>query len=444
MPINSMYRDEILNVNIDNQKETLSFISTVISKLGDLVPEPEAQIVVKLVSYGAQLVSVLSPDPDEQLAYSIQKLAITLHDAFIRLEAMESANIMLTRATFLADKLQKTVDALRNLETGIFGPDVLISACQDAVSYFLQEAYTLAWYLQYSTNVFRGIYWDDSDQTSPCYSPDYYHDKWHEDWKAACFGPQHPPINDDQFTVFDYRVSLPAFLATITAFLVVGRTVQKDFYEVMTRTGYLTTVLEKLQWVYEKILNKGLTPLTPPNWTEIEGSLEEAACPCKDYYFLSPRPPIVLDYSYSPDAAPFPISATIRYGAVEKFSGASSIGKAIVTDIYNADIAIFRKLQLRILKRTKDLYESLGLPAVWQMINHLKVLTGDQSTLEPEFSTWSFREAFQVAQLPAVNGGYSLRTLADFLVQTQPYDTPYDPNSPNTTVSFRQLINDTP
>lgn len=447
----STYRHELLNVNIDKQKETLSFISTIITKLGDVVPEPEAQIVIKVVGYAVQLLSIFSPDPDEQLAYAIETLAKTFHDGFIFLEATESANIMLTRATFLADKLQKATDALNNLRVavdipGFFSPGDLISDCQDAIGYFLHDTITLAWYLQYSTNVFRGIYWDDSDQMSVCYGwSGADPDNPIANIDRACFGAQYPPIHDET-TVFDYRVSLPAFLAAITALLIVGRTFPKEFSEWTGKSEYLTEVLEKLQWVYEKIMKEGegLTPLTPPNWTEIDGWLEGTACPFEDGYFLSPRPPIVLDYSYAPDKMPYPKSATIRYGAVERFSGASSIGEAIVTDINKADIAVFRKLQIRTLKRTKDLYVTLGLPAVWQMINHLKALAGDQSTPEPEFSTWSVREAFQVAKLEPVNGCYSLRTLADFLVKTQPYDTPYDPDSPNNTLSFRQLINDTP
>ena len=133
--------------------------------------------------------------------------------------------------------------------------------------------------------------------------------------------------------------------------------------------------------------------------------------------------------------------------AVEKFSGISSIGDGYQINFERdtslrtqQDPALLDKLQVRVLKRMKDVYLTTGLAAVWQIINQLKLLTGGLASSAPSFADWSVREVLALAKLPA----QSLRSFAAFMVRTQSFDTPYTDSFPSVAVSLRQLLTNVP
>jgi hypothetical protein len=141
------------------------------------------------------------------------------------------------------------------------------------------------------------------------------------------------------------------------------------------------------------------------------------------------------------------LGAFIEYGAVEKFSGANSIGFRYQIAFGNKrplvdkDPAIFNKLQVRLLKRTKDVYNTVGLPPLTKVINQLDGILGDPPTFTfPGFADWTFREIFALSGLTATNGSFSVRGLANFVIQTQPFDTPYTNPSTTPTISLRELL----
>jgi hypothetical protein len=147
------------------------------------------------------------------------------------------------------------------------------------------------------------------------------------------------------------------------------------------------------------------------------------------------------------------IAGLIEYGVVEKYSGYSSIGDGYRIDIGNdaADMnpATFSKLQIRLLKRAQDVYTQIGLRNVRQVIDQINdvvgaspmgppTLTLDGSTVD--LSRWSLRQVIALSRLSALSSGYSLRALANFMVHTQPFDTPYTNVPPGTEISLNQLL----
>ena len=92
----------------------------------------------------------------------------------------------------------------------------------------------------------------------------------------------------------------------------------------------------------------------------------------------------------------------IEYGAVELFSGCSSMGlyKITTEEIKAMDgDAVFNKFQLRLLKRAKEVYIGVGLLNVWKIINDLKRIVGDAPLPRPNFADWSVRNILSTARI---------------------------------------------
>jgi hypothetical protein len=51
----------------------------------------------------------------------------------------------------------------------------------------------------------------------------------------------------------------------------------------------------------------------------------------------------------------------------------------------------FGKFQIRLLRRYKDVYKGVGLPAVWDMINNLNKLVGAAPQAGPRINDWSVK-----------------------------------------------------
>jgi hypothetical protein len=107
-----------------------------------------------------------------------------------------------------------------------------------------------------------------------------------------------------------------------------------------------------------------------------------------------------------------------------------------------ADPTTFYKYQIRLLKRTKDVYIGVGLRNAWQVIDNLNALAGDPPLSGPNFGDWSFREILGLSNLAPTSSGFSLRALGEFIIGTQPFDTPYTQGA--TTFSFGTLLTDFP
>ena len=443
---NSKYLD-VANSQREFFSNYAEVFGAVASAVGGADPEPYSAIFIKVVSVIFQLGALFSEDPVES---AINKLFQMLYDDFVALGAVEAASELKTRTTFQNGILADVSTAIQDIQLAkdhpeLYPPGERIVWCQTALRKFLFSDDDI-WNITYSAADVEKLYWTDFGRESDCW--DGVSDRGFFATTAdASYGWQGPPLNDDGITVFDYRVSLPLFLWVIAAFLAVGRSLDPNF--VVEFQLDLNNAMDKLQSIYDKLMTagNGLTPLSPPPW--METSLATMVCPSPTDFANGVRRTAVQllygpAYVHSGGVHPFPdvVGAVIEYGAVEKFSGINSIGDSYQINFQGdtQDPALFNKLQVRLLKRMKDVYVTTGLAAVWQTINQLKVLTGGLASNAPSFADWSVREVLAVAKLPA----QSLRSLGAFMVTTQPFDTPYTDTFPNVAVSLRQLLTNVP
>jgi hypothetical protein len=112
-----------------------------------------------------------------------------------------------------------------------------------------------------------------------------------------------------------------------------------------------------------------------------------------------------------------------EYGAVEKFSGFSSIGDVVFGPRHTAGGAEFHKVQIRALGELKKVYAGVGLPGVWAAINSLNKLAGQNPLPRHEYARWSFRETFGQAVSARSDGLFHLSDMGRFLRHTYPPDT---------------------
>lgn len=448
-PLTQGQVNAILRDLSNNQKEVTTELASIFDALSKLDPEEYSSGALKAIGVACTLVAMLSPDPDAAVKGSIVRLAKALRTAFEMLQAQNAASEAMARETFLNDALRSTVDVLGDLKIAVQQPDFfhagdLILKCQGAVSLFLHDEISRAtdtiWHITRSTAEVQKIYWSDSQRMSECWNTTV-DAKWCSNPDVACYGTQYPPFDDSNATVFEYRLALPAFLWAVTSLLLVGRTLRPDFVAKMS--DYLGEVQAKLEWIHGKIRREGITALSPRNW-RAEG-LEQAACPWHDG-FCDTRAPIAVDYKREgKDDFRYAVRASIECGAVEKFSGNSSVVEYTV-DMRTADMCpsedenVFLKLQLRVLGHTKRLYANCGLPEVKETICTLQRLRGETPDEAPGVVDWTMVEAFNALQWPTSGAARSLRAMATLLVRTQPFDTPYNPNGPNPELSLRRLL----
>jgi hypothetical protein len=433
-----------------SQGSILNGLGGLLSGLASADPDPFTSGILNVASVIAKLGAFLSPDP---LQSQIDTLRQQLHDTFVELTAIDAASQTLDRKTLFHDIVANISTSVGHIQDSINEPNVysagsLIQACQTQLNRFVAKDDWI-WNVIYSLADFEKIYWSDYGQNqSICYYL-VVGGGFPADSENAGYGPRAPSPNPDG-TVFEYRVTLPIYLWAIASFLAVGRALDPNFLNEPDIISDLVKARDTLQWVYaDNIMQNGLIPLLPPDWTTL--GLRETACPSPVGGGPQPRPALRLNYGVG--AQPPPIAGVvIEYGAAEKFSGGSSIGNSYQVDFPSAadmqNRAVFNKLQIRTLKRTKDLYVEIGLLTVWQTINQLNALLGQPAMPKPTFTwqdgsmvdltDWSFRQIVSLAKLAPTANGYSLRALGALIIGTQPFDTPYSPGA--TTFSLRQLL----
>jgi len=289
----------------------------------------------------------------------------------------------------------------------------------------------LAWNVSFAW----GIYWNDQGQymvTTPIFG--------NVNPVDVGYGQQAPPLNSDGLTTFVPTYALPAYLYGVTMFLGEGRVLDPNFIaDYASELGGAAAVLLS---VHQQFIQNGFVTLLPPNWAARGGfaaMFATGTVPTGVRYTAVPyQPPPELG---GPPLPYFPASelggpgrygfegVVLEYGAVERFTGTSSIGANYQLDMSkpgsDLDPGPFNKLQIRALKRTKDVYLTVGLRQVRQVINQLRALVGDGLLQPPYFEDWSLREVCVLSQLPIGAGGYSLTELAKFIILTPPLDTTY-------------------
>jgi hypothetical protein len=249
------------------------------------------------------------------------------------------------------------------------------------------------------------------------------------------YGEQAPAHDTASGLVFNYIYILPAYAEAVFIFIAVAQSLfPEDFIQQFADTD-LRPAAETLQKMHDRILS-GITSLSPGQWDRLKliNTLNalgmEVAHGPQSVALLHTTP-----LADPPSVPSFPISAkllggvSIEYGAVEKFSGFSSMADYKITfqeiegmnetDAYN-------KFQIRLLKKVKDVYIGVGLLDVWNMINDLRGMVGDSPLPRPNFADWSFRkEIISTAQIrPRQDGFFHVSDIAKFIKRTTPNDTP--------------------
>ncbi|HYK37241.1 hypothetical protein [Alloacidobacterium sp.] len=380
-----------------------------------------------------------SGQPDE-IQTAVQTIQTTINNDFAKLSAENIAFQILQRNTTLQGYISPAETQLQSLPAFINTnptPAQVVSyigPCITALNDFSGQD-DLVWNMPSGS----WIYWTDvGEYESTCYYLDVG-GGWNAPSVDVGYGELDAPLNADG-TVFIPVNSLPLYLYGVCIFLAVGAALDPNF--AVNYADVLRSAATTLQSKHDQTMQNGFTPLSPPNWTAGGIGLQQTACPAPVGGAPPPRPP-GLRLIYASGSMPPPLAgALIEYGAVEKFSGFSSIGDSYQINFTTTNVifdpAVFNKLQIRLMKRAKAVYVAVGLRNFWIIINKLKKLIGDSLLPGPNFADWSLRQVFAQAQLPGTAAGKSVRALGAFLIGTQPLDTPFSAGA--TSFSLRDLL----
>jgi hypothetical protein len=265
----------------------------------------------------------------------------------------------------------------------------------------------------------------------------YYSDSWS--------GRLAPPAGADGL-VFNYTYTLPQFLRAIYFFLTAVGALEPT--SLRSYTNVLNGCLARLQFVHDTIVASGIVGSRMPGPSDIGVTLgfDPTGTPLWQANWIS-----------TPDSGP---TVYYPYGAIEVYSGVSNVS-SYMDDFFpyspdstswgNQSSGNFLTLvQFRIIRRMKELYVGLGLPAVWRLINQLRQLTGQPVSAEAMYNAWPFQDVVSLLNLTlrpqrgriGVGGPFfepaGLESaLAAFLLATPPYagftavaSGPQDPRDP--------------
>jgi len=424
------------------QNSTINTISDIIGAISDASGGLGA-----VISVVTALLNAGKPDEvQEALADILNRLQVD----FQQLNQDLSAQQILNRNTTLNGYVAPALTQLQLLQA-----EINAQPSQTEIIAFIEPCVTalndlsgstqpdLVWNMDFDWQ----IYWTDAGTfESVCHYP-LVGGGYNETPSDVGYKEQAPSPNPDG-TVFVYTYSLPLYLFATSILLAVAGSLDANFTtDYADVLGGAATLLKSK---HDQIVQNGITLLTPPSWAE--AGLVGVSCPPPVEGAPPPSSGVTIVYSGSGTLPPPAVAATIEYGSVEKFSGASSVGSSYQIDFggnINFDNPVpFNKLQLRVLKRAKDVYNLVGLRRVWQVINQLNGLVGQpaipsatitwQDGSIVDLTDWSFRQIFGLAKLAPTANGYSLRALGAFIIGTQPFDTPYSPGA--TSFSFINLL----
>jgi hypothetical protein len=364
-----------------------------------------------------------------------------------------------------ADKAGRIIQRLQNLDN-ITGPAETqleqlqahmptdIGQCLTAINELaINDTAISNWQAVFSDQLF----WTDSGeyfQFPNLQGDDQRGVDWAADALDAGYGQQTPPEVGENL-VFSYLYVLPDFLRTLAIFIAVAGSDDPNWV-----SDYGPQVLQPVAGflknnVHDTIAS-GITQLSPGFWNgqslwkavgipPLAGpSTPSGKWPWQGVSAI-PAVPQSINVFNLDIIPPIPTAtgANLEFGAVEKFSGYSSIGnyQIFFDDIpaNSTDPAPFNKFMIRQLKRVIDVYIGVGLQQVWNVINNLNALVGAPPVPRHPFNGWSFRGILLASDFrpdPTTNK-FSLYSLAGFIKHTPPLDT--DQAAPTT--SFQELLN---
>jgi hypothetical protein len=383
----------------------------------------------------------------------LQALLDTIQRDFQQLQADLKAQHIIERRTNQANAIGPakavldTLDSLVSQQPPLTGPERLeqIQPCITAIEELSPDA---LWETPFNDQIF----WTDagSYMWPILFPPNPRHPE---------LGPTQIPLDrgygeqaptaDSSAVVFNYFYILAAYVEALFIFLAVAASLFPDFAQRFAEK-VLRPVIDLLQTRHDTILS-GITRLSPGQWDRQKlldllsqvfiqstagitplASLASVQGLVRSLTPLVPLPPAFLGSLGG---------VNIEYGAVETFSGSSSVADYKITfqeieAMPESDASAFNKFQIRLEKKAKDVYVAVGLLSVWQLINRLKAMVGDAPLARPNFADWSFRNIISTTQIsPRPDGSFHLSDLARFLTNTVPLDT-----APSAAFSFRALL----
>jgi len=417
--------------------------------------------------------NAIEADPNP-LQTATDAILAAVNQAVQQLGAHQTAEDINTRLTNLGNALAVSTPVLQGLKadlsTNLTAADVeaRIEKCSqavDALSNLVSDAFGGVWYAPYQDQV----YWTDyPDFTSGSGDNVGYNAQVPGQDATAPAG-----------NVYSWVLALPAFLQALCIWLTVARALAPTTFVADYNASVLTPAWQFLKEQHDKILNQGIIQLSPIYWSPalgggntlggempVGGPLPGGPVGTPDPIWAGPAGPAPKPIPWTgsilyqglqesstglvqafagvtPLAAPpgtvgF-FGASIEYGAVEVFSGFSAMGTYVLDfgtgdgqlDPTSSDLSAYNKFQLRLVKKSHDVYIGVGLPGLWNTINTVGAIVGQPPLPRPNPADWSFRTISDI-----VGGLTSLRAIGQFIVSTPPDDTPSTPS----VVSFRTLL----
>jgi hypothetical protein len=263
-----------------------------------------------------------------------------------------------------------------------------------------------------------------------------------------CESPDKPvsPGPDPSGNVFSYTYVMPSYLRALAIFMTVGEALDANFVQDFGET-VLAPAADLLQQWHEKIVNDGITQISPAPFPAEPRAYPWDPLPAPQpwtgstLYNANVGTPSWKGITH-PQANAF--QSNVEYGAVERFSGVSATGTYVIQltlqfagadqlQVFSNDPTPHKKFQLRVLKKSKDVYVGAGLVQVRTTVDKLRSIMGVAPSSGPTFADWSFR------QIGAVLGFTSLKEMKALIESTPPIDTPAQGGAVG--VGFRALLN---
>ena len=373
-------------------------------------PDPLQPILDTLQKDFAQLYAALEARQNEEDWRNLAKLVSDAEAVLRTLDGLVHAQPPLTDA-----------QRLDHIATGL-APLIALS---DGSTHF-PSPFFLAVYSEQVYWTDAGVFLQANIQPIP---PDYK--IWQKvDTIDVGYGTQAPPAPPDN-QVFSCLYVLPYYLKAVFILTAVGTSFFADFGKTAQRQQDSINLFAKFLATIHDLIAGDITKLTPP-----------PPSPDSGWQFIFPSfgvHGITAQYGGMPNP-PQVNGLLFEWGAVEKFSGYSSIKSATFewpTLSPSLEYSIFQKLQVRAVREMIKVYAGVGLPSVWTVINGLNKIAG-QAPLPPhKYSAWSFREIFGQAGLVARSDGvFHLSDMANLIRQTPPYYDSFQTGP----VSWRNLL----
>ncbi len=404
------------NIGISNAA-AYDGVGTAIGAIADIAGA--ASGIAGIVSLAASFMS-----QGDQTQQELQNILTTIQNDFAQLDQTLKAEDLIQRLTDIGNQLapaKGVLDSLQSLVNQLplspYEVTQQMEICASAINALAPDA---NWLTPFNDE----IYWNDWQLNWPPVPP------WLSSTpnKLPGYGQQSPASNPDG-TAFNHTYILPAYLDAVFTFLAVGGCIDPNFVQ-----NWSVSVLQPasafLKGKHDQIVG-GIAQLTPGFWT----GQTLASALLISYVSNDPWLPFQKT-GVTPllNTASFPvvnvIGTNIEYGAVERFSGSSSVAlyqlePPLSTD--STDVSLYGKFRIRLARRVKLAYLASGLLSVWNAINHVNAIAGVAPLSGPSLGVWSFqRDILPAANVPPQNGNVSLLAVARFIRYTLPVDTPSD------------------